>query len=196
MLLLIKNIAERSWNYASVIVAFSSSRHRESFPTTGLPISKDSPIESIKSRIDDILGHLVEYFLLSCFHVESLVEFENSLFLLIINVTLTLILGDKKLGSLILWVKVWKWKESYWSPRRGFCGVELWGWFELLSFLTSWIEMYLNYCYNKFCYTAELLWPDLPILFIPASSCMLHIHIILFLILDIIIFIQQVCTKS
>jgi hypothetical protein len=107
LLALVEDIAKRSWNETSIVIAANSSSHCECFTTTCLSICEYSPVEALHCRIHHVFGNFVEYLLLLCVHVEHLVELKRPLLLFIIDVSFILILGDEKLSSALLFVQTY-----------------------------------------------------------------------------------------
>ena len=62
-----------------------------------MTVGEDGAIEALECGVDHIFGNLIEDLFLFGVHVEDLVELEHSLFVLVIDVALFAVLGNKKL---------------------------------------------------------------------------------------------------
>lgn len=105
LLALIEDVAKRPRNESSIVIAARSSSHRESFTTTGLTIGKDSAVETLHSRIYNVLGDFIKNFLLFGVHIEHLVELKHPLFIFVIDISLIFFLRDKERRLTFLFIQ-------------------------------------------------------------------------------------------
>ena len=104
---LVEDVAQSSRNKPSIFIAAGASSHGKSFSGTSLPISKNSAIKTLQSRINNIFGNLIEDLFLASLHPKSLVELEHPFLLFVIDMTLLLVLWNEE-GSLpLLLVHTW-----------------------------------------------------------------------------------------
>lgn len=74
MLALVEDVAERSGDESSIIVAADSSSHGEGLAATRLSICEDGAIEAFECGINHILGYFIKDLFLFSIHVEYLIE--------------------------------------------------------------------------------------------------------------------------
>lgn len=101
----LKNIGKSSRNNASIIITVAPSCHSISFSTSCLTICKNCSIIALYGWINNILCNFIKDSFLFSLHIKNIIKIKDPFFRGIINISLILIFGYKKLSFSLLFIK-------------------------------------------------------------------------------------------